>query len=95
MIENTSDKEQFIDIYFYSKLGMGRNAIEDDLDEILADKGEVIGGGSGPSGSNIDIEIYEGSAADFLGLIRTALKKLEVPDDTIIVINQERFQVYE
>jgi hypothetical protein len=95
MVENTQDKEQFIFIYFYSKLSVGRSAIEDDLDEILADKGEVTGGGSGLSGSNIDIDIYEGSAADFLEPIRTLLKEFDVPDDTEIVIGEERFQVYE
>jgi hypothetical protein len=95
MVENTQDKEQFISIYFYSKLSTGRSAIEDDLEEILADKGEVTGGGSGLSGSNIDIDIYEGSAADFLEPIRTVLQELDVPDDTVIVIDEERFQVYE
>jgi|GEM_PF-5615962 len=94
MMENNQDKEQFISIYFYSKLSVGRSAIEDDLEEILADKGKVTGGGSGLSGSNIDIDIYEGNAADFLEPIRAVLKELDVPDDTIIVIGQDRFQVY-
>ena len=95
MVENTQDQEQFISIYFYSKLSVGRSAIEEDLEEILADKGEVTGGGSGLSGSNIDIDIYEGSAADFLEPIRTLLQEFDVPDDTEIVIGEERFQVYE
>ena len=39
--------------------------------------------------------LYEVSAADFLEPIRTVLQELDVPDDTVIVIGEERFQVYE
>ena len=85
---------KFISIYFYSNLSIGRSGIEDNLDEILGDKGEVTGGGSGISGSNIDIDIYEGSAADFLEPIRSILKELDVPDDTVIVIDNEHLPVY-
>lgn len=95
LIPAASHNSQFISIYFYSKLSMGRSAIEDDLDEILEDKGEVTGGGSGISGSHIDIDIYQGSAADFIEPIRSVLKELDVPDDTVIVINNEQLPVYE
>ncbi len=93
--EEITDEGKYILINFFSKLSIGRSAIEDELDKILGDKGEVTGGGSGISGSNIDIDIYEGSAADFLEPIRTVLQELDVPDDTVIVIGEERFQVYE
>ncbi len=95
MVAKIENNSQFISIYFYSKLSMGRSAIEDDLDEILEDKGEVTGGGSGISGSHIDIDIYEGNAADFLEPIRSLLKELDVPDDTVIVIDNEQLPVYE
>jgi hypothetical protein len=81
-------------INFFSRLDMGRDVIEDALDEALGDKGEVIGGGSGVSGSNIDIEILEGEPHDFLEIIRTVLRELEAPNDTVIVIGDERFSLY-
>jgi hypothetical protein len=81
-------------IYFYSKLREPRDVFEDALDECLGGKGEVTGGGSGEAGSNIDIEIYEGDPRDFLEPIRKVLKELQVPQDTIIVIDKERFHVY-
>ena len=94
MISKVTKDSQFIEIYFFSKLSTGRSAIEDDLDEILGDKGEVIEGGSGISGSNIDIEIYEGSAYDFIESIKTLLQDLEVPKDTAIVIDEKQLSVY-
>lgn len=94
MTEQIQNNEQFISIYFNSKLSIGRSAIEDDLDDILGDKGEVTGGGSGISGSNIDIDIYDGIAADFLEPIKNILQEMKVPSDTVIVIENERFLVY-
>jgi hypothetical protein len=37
----------------------GRDVIEDAIEEALGDKGEVTGGGSGDTGGNIDIEIFD------------------------------------
>ena len=90
MTEENTKEGQFITIYFFSKLSIGRSVIEDDLDEILGDNGEVIGGGSGVSGSNIDIEIYEGSASNFIEPIKAVLQDIEVPNDTVIVIDETR-----
>ena len=42
MMSKVTKDSLFIEIYFFSKLSTGRSAIEDDLDEILGDKGEVI-----------------------------------------------------
>jgi len=88
MNENQLD-DQFIIINFKSKLKIGRSAIEDDLDDALEEKGEVTGGGSGISGSNIDIDIYEGSALDHLNLIISVLKECEAPTDTEILIDKK------
>lgn len=95
MTEQIQNNEQFISIYFYSKLSIARSAIEDDLDYVLGNKGEVTGGGSGISGSNIDIDIYDGIAADFLEPIKNTLQELKVPSDTVIMIEDEHFPVYE
>ncbi|WP_414549574.1 hypothetical protein [Anabaena sp. CCY 0017] len=96
MTHQNIENEQYIIINFYSTLNVGRSAIEDELEDVLEDKGEVTGGGSGVSGSNIDIEIYEGTAYDFLNSIREVLKEFSVPTDTVIIMNgNERFSVYE
>ena len=85
---SVNQEDQFIIINFKSKLPIGRGAIEDDLDEVLEELGEVSGGGSGIAGSTIIIDIYEGKALDYLELIIQALKKWNVPSDTEIVIEK-------
>lgn len=57
-------EDECIEIYFYSKLAFGLSFIEDEINDLLEDKGEVSGGGSGVNGSNIDIDIYEGVAVN-------------------------------
>ena len=75
-------------IYFPSPLPQPRSEIEDDLDEMLGDDGEVTGGGAGTTGANIDIEIFEGDPHDYLERIRSILKGHNVADDTYIVIGE-------
>lgn len=90
--ENIEDWK-VIFVNFPSRLDTGRDVIEDAIDEALEGRGEVVGGGSGTSGSNIDIEIFEGEPRDFLDVVRSVLQQLEVPNDTEIVIGDEQFPV--
>ncbi len=65
----------------------GRDEVEDPLNEALepAGVGEVIGGGGGANGINIDIEIYDESRIDeAMALIRTTLQELGAPPTTTI-----------
>ncbi|MEV4170486.1 hypothetical protein [Nonomuraea sp. NPDC049709] len=44
-------------IYWFGHAHASRYDVEDTIDEVLAGKGQVTGGGSGDTGGNIDIEI--------------------------------------
>lgn len=81
-------------IYFFSKLSTSLDVIEDALDELLDGAGEVTGTGMGESGSNIDIEIFEGDPVDYIESIREVLKGLQVPDDMVIEVDDEKYRVY-
>jgi hypothetical protein len=77
-------------IYFYERLSVGRDEIEDALDEGLREFGEVTGGGAGVMGSNIDFEFYrEVEVKEALKMIRTILSNFDLPRSTTIVINNE------
>lgn len=64
----------------------GRSAVEDEVDEALekANLGEVTGGGGGIYGVNIDIEVEEEDFEAALSLIRRTLKRIKVPQSTVI-----------
>jgi hypothetical protein len=82
-------------IYSFSKLTTPRDVVEEMLEQVLGEEGEVTGGGGGTTGSNIDIEVYHKDAREFLGPIRKVLKDAQLPPDSIIVIEGEQFKVYE
>jgi hypothetical protein len=46
-------------IYWYGAAPTSRDELEDTIDAILGDKGEVTGSGEGDTGGNIDIEFYQ------------------------------------
>ena len=62
----------------------GRDAVEDPLDDALADLGigEVTGGGAGMGFSNIDVEVTDLDIG--LQVIRETLSSLGVAESTVI-----------
>ncbi len=82
-------------IYFYSQLEIPRDKIEEAIDDCLGGRGEVTGGGSGNTGSNIDIEIYNDDDTEAVEEVKMVLKSMKVPTDTTLVIEGERYKVYE
>ncbi|GID64219.1 hypothetical protein Acy02nite_21000 [Actinoplanes cyaneus] len=52
----------FVDVYFPPGLPVDRDEIEDELSEL--DGFEVVGAGTGESGSNLDLEVSSDLAAD-------------------------------
>lgn len=95
MTQENLEKPNFIFIYFFSKLeNIDRDDVEDAINNILGEKGEVTGAGSGASGSNLDVQVY-GNPLDFMDAIKNVLRELEVPADTIVAIGEERFPVFE
>jgi hypothetical protein len=87
-----------MDVFIYSSLPLkdARQALEDDIDELLMDLGEVTGGGAGTSGWNIDIELYEDPNTEkTLSRLKRFLQEWPVPEDTLIEYNGEQEQVYQ
>lgn len=83
-------------IYFFERLNIPLDEVEDALDEALGDLGEVTGMGSGESGSNIDLEIAdENDSRQVLTIIRSVLGNLSVPDSSIIEIEGVEHKVLE
>ncbi|MBF8192495.1 hypothetical protein ITP53_43815 [Nonomuraea sp. K274] len=46
-------------IYWFGDAWVSRADVEDTIDEVLDGEGEVTGGGTGDTGGNIDIEIFD------------------------------------
>jgi hypothetical protein len=78
-------------IYLRGDLDCGRDQLEDALEEAFGGHGEVVGGGLGGAGSNIDLSISDGSidVATALRIIRAALKPFALPFNSVVVIDKE------
>ena len=87
-----------MDVFIYATPGFGhpKDQIEDALDDMLGALGEVTGGGSGESGVNIDIEIYDDqiTSDEVLTKIRALLQSFDVPQNIRIVIDRQSYSVY-
>lgn len=79
-------------IYFQPNSELALDEVEDEIEEALGDDGEVTGTGTGETGSNIDVEILgDGDEAKYLELIRTALRRLNAPESTVIQTESGRY----
>lgn len=81
-----------MDLYIYlpRKYEVSRDEIENLLEAVLDDSGEVTGGGRGAFGQNIDIEIFDDEIArDVMSEIRRALIDFGVPAETELVLDGE------
>ncbi len=82
-----------MDIYIYFGLeeDVDIDDLEEEIDEILGDKGEVTGRGMGISGGNIDVELYNETILEhFL----EELRELEFPKETYYVIDGVRKNLF-
>lgn len=77
------------EIFIYSKksllqyAGKARDELEDDLEQLLGEAGEVTGAGAGTAGWNLDVRLHDASALEqWLERLTTFLRNWEVPDDT-------------
>lgn len=78
-------------IYFAFQEEINIDDLEDEVDKLLGDKGEVTGRGMGISGGNIDVELYdEKKLKHFLG----ELHELKFPNDTYYVIDGVRKELF-
>lgn len=67
-------------IYWHGPSGVPRDEIEDVIEDVLGDRGEVTGAGSGMSGSNVDLEIFDDAGADQLLAEVVSAIRHSVPD---------------
>jgi hypothetical protein len=73
-------------VYFPPDIDLERDVIEDTLDDAIAERGEVTGGGIGDKGMNIDLDIEDDVAPEeILKVIRTALAELQAPYTKIVI----------
>src|SRR5687768_1903849 len=75
----------------------GRDELEDLVDEALSesDLGEVIGGGGGVHGTNLDVEINDPSRIDeAVAVLRSTLKQACLPSSTRIRVFEPDTQEY-
>jgi hypothetical protein len=75
-----------------------RHAIEDELEEALGDLGEISGGGTAVDLSECDIAVEVTDLEAGLRVLREVLRRLEVPESTVILqSDRERveYRVYE
>ena len=82
-----------MDIFVYFSLSeeIYLGELEDTIDDLLGDNGEVTGSGIGINGGNIDIEIYDKTVLDIL---IEELRKQNLPSDTYLVIDGNRKDLY-
>lgn len=71
----------FVEIWFDGPMSVDRDDVEDALNSALQGIGEVTGGGTGESGSNLDVEVDEQFPRDLvMGRIFAVISDLEVGD---------------
>ncbi|XVU21483.1 hypothetical protein ACQPZJ_29945 [Actinoplanes sp. CA-054009] len=84
MLEDHPVESYNIDLYFPPGLPVDRDEIEEELSEV--DGFEVVGAGSGESGSNLDLEVAVGKPVDeALRQVREVLGRLGVTGARIAV----------
>jgi hypothetical protein len=80
-------------IYTYGRMPCGLDEIEDALESVLGDRGEVTGTGTGQAGSNFDLFIKDDTISEeqALLLVRQALADFELPGGTSVIIDGSRY----
>lgn len=84
-------------VYIYFKRlpeGYWLDDIEEDLEAILGDVGELTGSGFGESGGNIDIEFFNDMDEVVLQEIKQYLLGCGFDEDTVWDINGERVKLF-
>jgi hypothetical protein len=91
----SSASQMDVFIYFYERLPVGLDELEDALDEALEGVGDVTGSGTGASGSNLDLRISDENVSkdQVLELIQTALRRFDLAHASRIVIDGQRFSI--
>jgi hypothetical protein len=78
----------FIDIYFPPHLPIDRDLIQEELEQQLGLRGEVVGAGGSDAGSNLDLEVFEPvDRRSVIAAIVSTLDRLGVPDETILALS--------
>ena len=77
----------YVDVYIPGPKALERQDIEDAIADILGERVETVGAGSGLSMVNVDIEIFDSERSeDLLREIANTLHGLGVPLDTFLKV---------
>lgn len=79
----------FVDLYFPPGLLLDRDEIHEAIEASPQGDAEVVGAGTGVSGSNLDLELMP--TIDLIHALRQleeVLSRLRVPDGTLIVTSE-------
>lgn len=78
-------------LYFAYEEAVDLDDLEEAIDALLGDTGEVTGRGMGISGGNIDIEVYD---KEILVHLLEGLRRLKLPKDTYYVMNGVKKELF-
>jgi hypothetical protein len=75
----------YVDVYIPAPMSLERQDVEDAITDVLGERGEIVGAGSGPSMVNVDIEIFDtAQSGNLLKEIAETLHWLGLPLDTVL-----------
>lgn len=80
-------------IYIYEDLNVGRDELEEALEEAFDDERTVTGGGAGLRGCNIDLFVPDGARThdEVVSLVRKTLSVFSIPKTSKIVVDGKEF----
>lgn len=77
----------FVDLYFPLGLEVDRDEVQEAIERDLGGAVEVVGSGTGTSGSNLDLEVREGTGDQIVTRLAGTLRRLGVSAATKIVVS--------
>ena len=78
----------FVDVYIEGATNIARDELEDELENAIQGLGEVVGGGSGVKGVNVDLEISDEIAeTEIVERIKKVIQDLGIRNDAHLRID--------
>jgi ABC-type molybdate transport system permease subunit len=79
----------FVDLYFPPNMPVGRDEIQAAIEEELGSVVEVVGAGTGETGSNLDLEVVEPvDMPPLLAALAVTFARLGLPGETLVAVSE-------